>query len=192
MPELASPLPDKMDPYHAIVRLTPHLIQNQGYFTLYVDGINTHFGKIDEEDRIDFFSHFIRSVTWHLRTQALTGFADRFLEMPNLFRTIATISNTRNCMYFKEDLEKIIHLVKKGVAYDQEGELAYVVEEEFMKGMFKAIRQVHEDLQKEKKQRMWSIREELIATTLSPERVTRIAAAYGMEPMDWIIKNEGY
>lgn len=157
-----------------------------------MDGINTHFGKIDEEDRIRYFSHFIRSVTSHLRTHALTGSADTFLEIPNLFRTIATMSNIRNCMYFKEDMEKIIRHVKKGVAYDQDGELAYVVEEEFMKGIFKAIQQVHTDHLAERKQRIWAIREELIAAVFLPERAWRIAGAHSMEPMDWLIANEGY
>jgi hypothetical protein len=191
-PGLASPLPDKMDPYDAIRRLIPHLIQNQDDFALYVDGINTHFGKIDEEDRIRSFSHFIRFITWHLRAQALTGSADTFLEIPTLFRTIATMSNIRNCMYFKEDVEKIMKAVKKGVAYDQEGEMAYVVEEEWLKGIFKAMRKVHEEHLAERKKRMWAIREELIATILSPERAYRMAAAHGMEAMDWLITNEGY
>lgn len=192
VPGLASPLADKMDPYDAISRLTPHLIQNPHYFTLYVDGINTHFGKIDEEDRIRIFSHFIRSVTWHLRTQALTGSADMFLEIPKLFCTIATMSNIRNCMWLKEDVDTIIKAVKKGVAYDQDGEMAYVVEEEFQKGIFKAMRKVHEEHLAERKKRILAIREELVATVLSPERACRMAAAHGMEAMDWLIANEGY
>jgi hypothetical protein len=95
-------------------------------------------------------------------------------------------------MVLKEDIEKIIKDVKKGVVYDQEGEMAYVVEEEWLKGIFKAMRKVHEEHLAERQRRIWAIREELIATILSPERACRMAAAHGMEAMDWLITNEGY
>ena len=181
-----------MDPYYAIDRLLASLMKEQRYFTTYVDGINTHFSKIDEEERNKYFTHFIRSVTWYLRLYALQGYSYTFLEIPHLFHTLVNMSNIRNCMWFAEDVEKLIKDVKKGVAYDQDGELAYVVEDEFQKGIFKAIRQVHQEHLIERKQRIWAIREELIANVLSPDRVTRIAGAYGMEPMEWLITNEGY
>ena len=181
-----------MDSYHSIDSLVGSLLRNQLDFTLYVDGINTHFRKIDEEERLKYFAHFIRAVTWYLRHYALKGYAESFLEIPRVFHTLANMPTIRNCMYFKEDLDKIIRHVKQWVQHDQDGELAYVVEEEFLKGMFNAMRKVHEEHLAKRKQRIWAIREELIATVLSPKRAERIAVAHGMEPMEWLIRNEGY
>jgi hypothetical protein len=181
-----------MEPYRAIDRLLASLMKHQRQFNSYIHEINTHFGNIEEEERCRYFAHFIRAVTWYLRIHALQGYSETFLEIPQVFDTLTNMSNIRICMYSKEDIDRIIRDVKKGVAYDQDGEMAYVVEEDFQKGIFKAIRRVHQEHLAERKRRIWAIREELIATTLSPERAERIAAAHGMDPMDWLIANEGY
>jgi hypothetical protein len=181
-----------MDTYRKIIPLLASLIKHQTQFNSYIREINNRFGQIDEEERLYYVSQFIRSITWYLRIHALQGYSETFLEIPRVFHTLANMSNIRNCMWHAEDVERIIRDVKNGVAYDQDGEMAYVVEEEFQKGIFKAIRQVHQGHLVEKKRRIWAVREELIANVLSPQRAERIAGAYGMEPMDWLIANEGY
>jgi hypothetical protein len=166
-----------MEPYRKIETLLNCMVKNQQYFDLYVEGINTHFRSIDEEERIDYFTSFIRSTIKHLHRYALNGFAEKFLDIPHLFYTLANMSNIRNCMYFKEDAEQIITTVKKSVVYDRGGEQAYVVEEEFMRGMFNAIRHVNEEHVEERKRRIYAIREELIVTLLSPKRLRLAAGA---------------
>jgi hypothetical protein len=183
-----------MEAYDEIDRLLTALMNNQSLFAHYIDGINTQFGKIEEEggERIKYFMFFLRGVAWYCRVNALTGRAETFLELPGIFHRIANMPNVRNCMVLKEDVEYIIRHVKKMVKYYQDGELAYVVEDIWMKEIFKALWKVHEEHLAERKCRIWALREELIAAVLSPQRAERIAAAHGMEAMDWLIANEGH
>jgi hypothetical protein len=181
-----------MEAWYRIYNLLSPLVRDHQYYRNYLKEVNRYFGDIHEDERSGYFIHFLRHLTARLRTFALEGHADAFLEVPNLFHTIANMSNIRNCMALEEDTAAIIRRVKRYVKQDQDDELAYVVEEEFMKGMFKAIQQVHEEHKAERRRRIWAIREELIATVLHPDRACRIAAVHGMEPMDWLLQNEGY
>lgn len=180
-----------MEAWYRIYNLLNPLVRDYRYYRNYLKEINRCFGDIHEEERSSYFIHLLHHLTGRLRAFALEDHANAFLELPDLFHTIANMSNIRNCMVLEEDTAAIIRRVKRYVKQNQDGELAYVVEEEFLKGIFKAIQQVHEEHKAERRRRIWAIREELIATVLHPDRACRIAAAHGMEPMDWLFANEG-
>ncbi len=157
------------------------------YKHLYQDGIRQHMETVEEEiGTLNAHVFIYRQILHTLRTNALNGRGEAFLEDPTLYRVLTNLKNTDLLVQNSDTILKLEKTVKACWDHDIDGELTYVIEEMFYKNLFKALRKRHAEYLSEKKRRFNLIAEDLIATACHPERIQRFAAAAGMEFIDYI------
>lgn len=122
-----------------------------------------------------------------LRDNALNGKADTWLDTPALYESLASLRGAEEIVLnTKEDIKIIIKIVKSWHNNRIDHEMWYCVEDDFLKGMHKALLRKHEDHLLEKKRRFEVWHEDLIAATLHPERVVRMATRFGLDAIDYL------
>lgn len=159
------------------------------YGHLYTDGIRQHMRTIQAGYEYEelWASHkwMLCHILYLLRRYALEGHADRFLELPNIYRILTTMPKMEFVIQDKVTIQLLKHWIRASWEENLDGELSYVVEEEFIRKLFKALDQRHEEFLWEKKRRFKLFHEELIATVLHPERLERFATEAGMDFIDY-------
>ncbi len=141
---------------------------------------------------LKWFPSLIVKIAQKLRDNALNGKAEMILEIPGLFALLTAGPELEVCWGDSAQVEESIRRIKRWVRHYQDGEMAYCVEEDFLNGVFKAMRARVEALAKEKKRRLDLWNEDLIASVLHPERAERLGRAHGIDGYTWLMVNSGY
>lgn len=141
--------------------------------------------QVSIEDLNDFQCLLCVSLAL-LRENALNGKADTWLDTPALYDIISKLPGADVSILSRETITDLCKRVKEMHNYRIDGEMWYCVEDDFLKGIHKALLRRHEEFLKEKKRRFELLHEDLIAATLHPERVVRMATAFGLEAIDYL------
>ncbi len=145
--------------------------------------LHTLQGAIEEPQ--DFQILLLRTL-WILRDNALNGKADAWIETPDLYTLLAQLPGADLICTNKEYIQELISIVKRWHNAYLDGEMWYCIEDWFLKGIRKALLKRHEEHLQERKRRFELWHEDLIAATLHPERVVRMANAFGMQAIDYL------
>jgi len=170
-----------------------YVVRHPQQFNYYLSAIEQNLIEVGDSDehRLSVFDCVIRILSNNLHDIALTEQAEQFLLIPNLFARLVRLPIMLTDWYTQSTVERVIASICRNAAHLRGHELAFVIEENFLQGIFQEMRRVCREHEAEKKRRYDLLHPELVAAVLSPERAERMGAAYGMDAMTWLITNEG-
>ena len=176
--------------FQMIKTLLHNWFKHPQYGHLYADGIRQHMRTLqadtDYEDLWIVHSFIYCEILFLLRQYALQGLSEQFLEIPNVYRTLTSITKTDLLVQDMATVETLKISIRRQWKESLDGELAYVVETMFLKNLFKALDQRHEEFLREKRRRFKLWHEDLIATVLHPDRIQRLSTAAGQDFITYV------
>lgn len=146
--------------------------------------------RVDEETTLSNCYSILEHIWYlaHIRATACT-MIEAFFDSPReLASAFLTLPRFRDLWYDKENADRLYRELRSKQEAVLDGEMSYWIEEQFLNAVKKELVLLVEAGAAEKRRRFQVWHEELIANVMAPARLERLAAAAGMECVDYMEK----